>query len=101
MAHEASFFGFGGIREYADGFSGSGDVDSGPVIAGVSVAATGFALSLARTPAHREVFGRLMRTTTLFGVPASHGDAALFASGGPIGNALLLAMLTSGPEVAR
>lgn len=100
MTHESSFFGFGAIREYAEGFDGSGDVDSGPVIAGVSVAATGFALSLARTPAYRGAFARLMRTTTLFGVPTSRGRASFFASGGPIGNALLLAMLTSGPEVA-
>lgn len=29
---EASFFGFGAIREYAPGYTGSGDVDSGPVV---------------------------------------------------------------------
>ncbi|MBW2736779.1 MAG: hypothetical protein JRH20_30705 [Deltaproteobacteria bacterium] len=99
-AHESTCFGFSGIREHAEGFSGGGDVDSGPVVLGVSVAATGFALALARSPAHQKVFTRLMRTVGLFGIPTSQKDQRFFASGGPIGNALLLAMLTSGPEVA-
>ena len=46
--HESTFWGFGAIREYADGYSGWGDVDSGPVLLGVSVSATGFALAPAR-----------------------------------------------------
>lgn len=101
IAHESTFFGFAGIREYAAGHRGGGDVDSGLVVLGVSVAATGFTLSVARTPRRRETFERIFRTVTLFGIPASRGSRAFFASGGPIGNALLLAMLTSGPEVAR
>lgn len=101
LSHESTLLGFGAIREYAAGFSGRGDVDSGPVILGVSVAASGFALAAARTAAHRATFARLMRTVGLFGVPVSAAGARFFASGGPIGNALLLAMLTSGPEVPR
>ncbi|MEI2717693.1 MAG: hypothetical protein V9E98_12020 [Candidatus Nanopelagicales bacterium] len=46
--HESTFFGFGAIREYASGHHGFGDIDSGPVIFGVSVSATGFALAPAR-----------------------------------------------------
>src|SRR6202044_1034210 len=30
--HESTFWGFGAIREYADGYAGKGDVDSGPVV---------------------------------------------------------------------
>jgi hypothetical protein len=89
-------FGFGAVREYADGFAGHGDVDSGPVILGVSVSATGFALASARLANDEDAFTALYRTVDLFGLPA--GDD--FAIGGPIGNALLLALLTSGPEVA-
>ena len=40
------------------------------------------------------------RTTELFGVHVDLGDRARFAVGWPIGNALLLALLTSGPEAA-
>lgn len=101
LAHESTFFGFGAIREYAAGHHGHGDVDSGPVVLGVSVAATGFALAPARAFGNAEAFERIYRTTALFGVPVHHEGKMRFATGGPIGNALLLAMLTSGPEVAR
>jgi hypothetical protein len=98
--HEATFFGFGAIDEYAPGHTGHGDVDSGPVLLGVSVSATGFALAPARAFGHDDAFDRIYRTTALFGAPLSSGGRERFLSGGPIGNALLLALLTSGPEVA-
>jgi hypothetical protein len=99
--HESSFWGFAAIREYADGYDGLGDVDSGPVVLGVSVAATGFALAPARAFGRRDSFERIFRTTALFGIPASFGEKRRFCTGGPFGNALLLAFLTSGPELAR
>lgn len=98
--HEATFFGFGAIREYAPGHAGHGDVDSGPVVLGVSVSATGFALAPARAHGYRESFDCIYRTTELFGAPVISGGRQRFLTGGPIGNALLLAMLTSGPELA-
>jgi hypothetical protein len=101
FAHESTFFGFGAIREYASGHHGSGDIDSGPVILGVSVSATGFALAPARALGREASFERIYRTASLFGVPVSQGDRRRFATGGAIGNALLLALLTSGPELAR
>jgi hypothetical protein len=96
--HESRFWGFGAIREYAAGYSGMGDIDSGPVIFGVSVSATGFALAPARALGRRDSFESIYRTVALFGLPASFGERRQFCSGGPIGNALLLAFLTSGPE---
>ncbi len=98
--HESTFWGFGAIHEYAEGFDGYGDVDSGPVLLGVSVSATGFALAPARAFGYRDAFERLYRTTDLFGVPVQAGGRRRFSTGGPIGNALLLALLTSGPELA-
>jgi hypothetical protein len=92
---QASLLGFGGIREYAPGQGGSGDIDSGPVIFGVSISATGFALAGARASGDRALFEKLYRTTELFGVPVERGRARRFATGGPLGNALLLAMLTA------
>jgi hypothetical protein len=100
LRHEARFLGFGAIREYAPGHRGKGDVDSGPVVLGVSVAATGFALAPFRAFGHREAFTRVYRTADLFGVPFDGGASARFLTGGAIGNALLLAFLTSGPELA-
>ncbi|MFZ5445595.1 MAG: hypothetical protein ACOZQL_36725 [Myxococcota bacterium] len=99
LAHERTFAGFGAVAEF-DLQQGHGDIDSGPVVLGVSVAATGFSLAPFRAFGHRGAFTRLYRTTTLFGLPREEGDTLCFRTGGPIGNALLLAMLTSGPEVA-
>jgi hypothetical protein len=96
--HERSILGFGAIREYAEGYSGQGDVDSGPVLGGVSVTATGFALGAARANGQRALFGDLLRTTRLFGVPATHASATRFATGGFFGNATLLAQLTARPS---
>lgn len=98
--HERSFWGFGAIGEYGAGHAGLGDIDSGPVLFGVSVSATGFALAPARALGHRDSFEHLYRTTALFGLPTTIGKAFWFSSGGPIGNALLFAFLTSGPELA-
>jgi hypothetical protein len=100
LRHESTRLGFGGIREYAAGHSGAGDVDSGPVLLGISVSATGFALAPARALGAHDAFVEIYRTVDLFGLPASVGDRHRFAMGGPIGNALLLALLTSGPELA-
>jgi hypothetical protein len=94
---------FAGIREYpAAGPAGerTGDVDSGPVLLGIGVSATGFALAPVRTFGDEPTFTALYRTVDLFGLPALDGDRRRFAIGGPIGNAILLALLTSGPEVA-
>ncbi|WP_109530211.1 MULTISPECIES: hypothetical protein [Nocardia] len=98
---ERSFLGFGAFHEYGDGYDGVGDMDSGPLVLGISISATGFALAPARSLGQREVFTRVYRTTDLAGLPLRAGDRVRFATGGVIGNALLLAFLTSGPELAR
>ncbi len=84
--------GFGGVLEYPRGTGGRGDIDSGPLIAGVGVSPTGFSIACARLLDDRGWFLRLHRTARLFGAP--RGDAG-FATGGPLGNAIMLAMLTS------
>lgn len=97
----ASLFGFGGVREYPEGVGGGGDIDSGPVLFGVSVSATGFSLAGARLFGEREMFVEIYRTAELFGVEV--GGAAggrRYLSGGPLGNAILLAMMTAGPGAA-
>lgn len=98
---ERSVLGFSAIHEYGDGYRGAGDMDSGPLILGISISATGFALAPARAFGDRDTFTRLYRTTDLFGLSLRSGTRLRFATGGVIGNALLLAFLTSGPELAR
>lgn len=90
--------GFGGMREFARGQRGGfGDVDSGPVVFGVGMSATGFALAGARIHRDRPTYRRLHRTAVLFGAPVERGGRRSFVTGGPLGNAILLAMLTAGP----
>ncbi len=89
--------GFGGVREYRAGSHSLrdltvGDVDSGPVILGVSISATGFGLGAARVLGDEDRFASLWATTRLFGIPWSDSG---FLTGGPLGNALLLAFLTT------
>jgi hypothetical protein len=87
--------GFGLVREYPDSSPGGrGDIDSGPVIVGVGVSPTGFSIACARLLHDRRWFLQLHRTARLFGAP--RGDRG-FATGGPLGNAIMLAMLTAEP----
>ncbi|RMI34836.1 hypothetical protein EBN03_00140 [Nocardia stercoris] len=101
FGQERDIAGFAAIHEYGHGYDGSGDMDSGPVVLGISVSATAFAFAPARVFGNRDLFTGLFRTTDLFGLPVSSGSRVRFANGGVIGNALLLAFLTSGPEVAK
>lgn len=87
--------GFCGIREYAPGFDGKGDGDAGPMMMGVSVGATGFALGAARAHGDGDLYRELYRSAHLAGVPVGAGGKTKFAAGGALGNALLLAMLTA------
>lgn len=87
--------GFGALREYPAGHHGSGDIDSGPLIAGYSISATGFALAGAKRYGDEGRFASLWATSRLFGLPRRRGEALHFATGGPLGDAILFAMLTA------
>lgn len=87
--------GFGLVREYARGIHGRGDIDSGPLLMGYAISATGFSLGSARAASDRDHFIRIFRTATLFGAPHRDDNAEQFVSGGPLGNAIMLAMLTA------
>ena len=93
-----TLLGFGGMREYTAADDGRGDIDSGPVVLGLSVSGTGFALAGARLHGDRGLYTELYRTADLFGVPLRRDGGRRFLSGGPLGNAILLAMLTAAPE---
>ncbi len=87
----ANYLGLGGVLEYPAGEFGMGDVDSGPVLLGVSVSATGFGMAGARIWDDRTSYRRTYRTAHLFGVPFR----GRFLTGGGIGNAIMLAMMTA------
>ncbi len=87
--------GFGAIREYPRGIQGSGDIDSGPVILGWSFSATGFSIAGARMYGDKPMLRRLYASAYLAGVPVDRADHRRFLTAGPLGNAILLAMLTA------
>ena len=88
--------GFGVVREYpCDGPDGDGDIDSGPVVLGYGMSATGFSLAGARLHGDAAYFARLYAPAHLFGAPRTRDGRRHFATGGPIGDAILFAMLTA------
>jgi len=88
--------GFGAIREYPAGSDGgAGDVDSGPVIFGLSTSGTAFALASARIHHDDALYRDLYSTLYLVGAPVHRGTRQTFALGGPLGDALLFALLTA------
>jgi hypothetical protein len=87
--------GFGMMREYRPGIPGDGDIDSGPVILGYGVSATGFAIGAARTQGDFDAYADLYATAALFGGPQDSGTTRHYVAGGPLGDAILGAMLTA------
>jgi hypothetical protein len=75
-----------------------GDVDSGPLVFGLSPAATGFAIAGARCSGNEDLARALERTAEIVGttVPSWHGRTYLFAP--LVGDAVILAM-RAGPPI--
>ena len=84
--------GFGAVREYPPGIiAGSGDIDSGPLIFGRSISASGFMMGCARQQGDEETFRSIFRSVHLFGAPTRQAGMTTFAVGGPLGDSLLTA----------
>ncbi|MFI1463218.1 hypothetical protein [Nocardia carnea] len=82
--------GLPGVREYPHGRDGTGDVDSGPLILGVSASATVVALGAARVHGDRPLAGALTGLGESLGVPVTLGASKRYAFGVlPIGDAFL------------
>jgi hypothetical protein len=89
--------GFGLVKEYPPNVkAGGGDIDSGPVVLGISFSGTGFAIAGARVHGDYAFFKALYRTSYIVGAPLARGDVQTYVCGGPLGNAIMLAMLTAG-----
>ncbi|MBN1671159.1 MAG: hypothetical protein JXR37_09015 [Kiritimatiellae bacterium] len=91
-----TFLGFGGIREYPRSIRGGmGDIDSGPIVLGFGLSPTGFLIAGARIHEDRAQFKRLYATAYLCGAPYAAKGRLRFITGGPLGDSILLAMLTA------
>jgi hypothetical protein len=91
-----SQLGFGLVREYARGEGRSrADIDSGPILFGIGMSATGFSLAGARLHDDPDEYRALYRTAYAVGAPLDRDGRREFVCVGPLGNALLLALLTA------
>jgi hypothetical protein len=89
-------FGFGGVREYLEGAAGgTGDIDSGPVVFGYGLSATGFMIGGARLFEDESYYARLFATAYAWGAPYEHNEKLNFVSGASLGDAILFAMMTA------
>lgn len=94
---ESGLFSFGAIREYPHGQNGVWDIDSGPVLFGFGFSATGFTIGPARAYRNERLYARLFSSAVLAGAPSYREGQVDFLTGGPLGNAILFAMLTTTP----
>jgi hypothetical protein len=82
--------GLPGVREYPHGRGGAGDVDSGPLILGISASATVVTIGAARVHGDRSLSGPLTGLGESLGVPVTFGNSKRYAFGAlPIGDVFL------------
>jgi len=88
---------FHGIREVPVGNDWQGDVDSGPVLFGLSPSATGFAIAGAVLTGDDDTTLHLLRTAEWAGTTVSTGQGRRYLLAPLVGDAILLAMRTVTP----
>lgn len=95
LAHDV--VGFRLVSEYPESVpKGRGDIDSGPLVFGLSVSATGFSLGGCRIHGDAACYESTLASVNLFGAPTKRSDVGrTYVSGGPLGDAILFAMQTA------
>ncbi len=96
-----SLMGMLAMREYPPGIEGASSVDSGPIVFGYSVSSTGFAIGAAAALGDTATRDALRATARLGGslavgmTPGLAAPTGEGATGSHLGDAILLAMITS------
>lgn len=94
--------GMPGVREYPHGTPGQGDVDSGPLIAGVSLSATVVTLGAALAGGDRNLADPLINAGEALGMPITWAGAKRYGFGLlPVGDAFLVWSKTARPWIAQ
>jgi hypothetical protein len=88
-------FGAAGLREFPHGERGVGDIDSGPVLFGLSTSGTGFAVGGARHNGDAETLDGLLRTAEIAGSSYHWNGKRAYLLAPLIGEAIMLAMKTA------
>jgi hypothetical protein len=91
----ASPLGVTGFREHRKGVDAGGDVDSGPVIFGLSPSGTGFAIAGARHARDAKLLGSLLDTAELAGFTFQWNGERRYLLAPLVGDAIVLAMKTA------
>lgn len=90
-----------GVREYPVGIDGPGDVDSGPLLFGISLSATTVTLGAALLHNDRELSDALLHASEATGLPLEWGGGKRYAFGLlPVGDAFLVWSKTARPWIA-
>jgi hypothetical protein len=88
------------VREYPAGVSGAGDVDSGPLLLGVSLSASAVTLGAAQSNGDAALAAALANHGELLGVPITTPWTKRYAAGAlPIGDAFVVWSKTARPWV--
>lgn len=69
------------FREWRKGVSKPSDADSGPIVNGAGMAATGFGLAAARIVGDRQTFGEFLELGDVVGVPQQRGGEFYYLNG--------------------
>jgi hypothetical protein len=93
--------GIPGVLEYPMGLSGRGDVDSGPLVRGVSLSATALMIGTARVYGDEELSEAIWHAGELLGVPVRFGGTKRYALGLlPVGDAFAVWSKTAHPWIS-
>jgi hypothetical protein len=84
-----------GVRELRRGLSSRGDVDSGPVLLGLSPSGSGFAMAGARREKDLKLLQGLLDTAELAGSSFQWGGRRRYLLAPFVGDAIVLAMVTA------
>ena len=93
--------GFVGIREYPAGTDGPGDVDSGPLVMGVSASASVVSAGAALGHGDEALAAALLHEVDVFGVPVDLGVGRRYAFGAlPVADAFIAWARSTPPTAA-
>jgi len=87
-----------GVREHPRGVDGQGDVDSGPLVAGVSLSASAVALGAAIANGDAALADSLAGEAEVFGLPSRLGPRRYALGLAPIGEAFLAFSWSRAPQ---
>ena len=88
-------FGLAALREYPRGYNGPSDIDSGPVLFGLSTSGTAFIIAGARISRDAQYLQGLLATAEVVGSTVGASGARHYLFAPVVGEAILLAMKTA------